>query len=67
MTPSQEDMALRSCYPMYNEWCNEDSDNTSEEDIDLEDDAQDRINYLLDKERVAGLDKEERLELENLL
>lgn len=23
MTPSQEEMALRSCHPMYNEWCNE--------------------------------------------
>ena len=23
MTPSQEEMALRSCHPMYNEWSNE--------------------------------------------
>ena len=67
MTPAQEDMALRSCHPMYNEWCEEGSDSTLEEDIDYEDDVQDRVTYLLNKERVAGLDKKERLELDNLL
>ena len=32
MTPSQEDMALRSCHPMYNEWCNEEEEEDREEE-----------------------------------
>lgn len=24
LTPAQEDFALRSCYPLYREWCKED-------------------------------------------
>ena len=32
MTPSQEDMALRSCHPMYNEWRTEEEEEDREEE-----------------------------------
>jgi hypothetical protein len=35
MTPAQEDFALRSCYPLYAEWCREDEDD-SEGDIECD-------------------------------
>lgn len=40
MTPAQEDMALRSCHPLYNEFCREekyegDYDEEEEEDAEL--------------------------------
>lgn len=35
MTPAQEDFALRSCHPLYREWCREEEDS----DNDIECDA----------------------------
>lgn len=32
MTPEQEDFALRSCHPLYDEWCREDEDRKEEEE-----------------------------------
>lgn len=32
LTPRQEDFALRSCYPLYAEWCREDEDDTDMEE-----------------------------------
>lgn len=32
MTPSQEELALRSCHQLYNEFCEEDDDNYEEYD-----------------------------------
>lgn len=37
MTPAQEDFALRSCHPLYREWCKEDpidSEHESDREID---------------------------------
>lgn len=31
MTPEQEDFALRSCHPLYREWCEEDEEEEVEE------------------------------------
>ena len=31
MTPAQEDFALRSCHPLYREWCKEDEEDDGEE------------------------------------
>lgn len=32
MTPEQEDFALRSCHPLYAEWCREDEEEDREEE-----------------------------------
>lgn len=37
MTPEQEDFALRSCHPLYNEWCEEDEEDADEECEEYED------------------------------
>ena len=34
MTPAQEEMALRSCHPLYREWCEDDDINLTEEEGD---------------------------------
>lgn len=31
MTPEQEDFALRSCHPLYAEWCRDDEDDEEEQ------------------------------------
>lgn len=31
MTPAQEEMALRSCHPLYAEWCREEEEEGEEE------------------------------------
>ncbi len=36
MTPAQEDLALKSCHPLYAEWCREDEDGYDEYDEDEE-------------------------------
>lgn len=33
MTSEQEDSALRSCHPLYREWCEEDNEEKQIEDI----------------------------------
>ena len=38
MTPAQEDFALRSCHPLYAEWCREDEDKDVEPDFEDEPD-----------------------------
>lgn len=32
MTPAQEDFALRSCHPLYREWCREDEEEEEREE-----------------------------------
>lgn len=32
MTPEQEDFALRSCHPLYAEWCRDDGDEEDDEE-----------------------------------
>lgn len=32
LTPAQEDFALRSCHPLYAEWCREDEDEEDREE-----------------------------------
>lgn len=34
LTPAQEDFALRSCHPLYREWCKEDEAENVEPDFE---------------------------------
>lgn len=38
LTPAQEDFALRSCHPLYAEWCREDEDDGSDVEEELDED-----------------------------
>ena len=38
LTPAQEDFALRSCHPLYAEWCREDEDDGLDMEEELDED-----------------------------
>lgn len=60
MTPAQEDFALRSCHPLYREWCREEEDDYGEEDKDYEDDY-DAVDFISQRGENNGSEQTSKL------
>ena len=62
MTSAQEEFALRSCYPLYAEWCREDEDDGEpdlEPDMDWEVDLEPDMDWEMDLGDEVDMEEEE--------